>query len=337
MRKLNFAVVGAGSMANIYANIISTNPLTNLTAIVGNSRPRTEALGKQYRTKAIFEGNVAALLNEHPEIDALVVATPEWVRESPIAECVSAGKHFLYEKPLAASLKEAKKIYRLLKDYEPVTMACHSLRFAPHFAQAVEAVHRGAIGELRHFATRRNGNHQIAKRIIEKIHPCYWLSPHDIDMMHWMSGSKVEWVQAWQRDAKNPLDDYLMVQMHFENKVDAQHLVSWCSPPIAGTATQALFEVFGTAGMLSINDNSVQSVSFEAGNGVNGLDSHYAPQVQGNVVGGFRNMFDHFIQNVLESSTPLVTLDDAYESIRVCSAIEKSLQEKRAVHLEEIK
>ena len=69
---------------------------------------------------------------------------------------------------------------------------------------------------------------------------------------------------------------------------------------------------------------------------VKSLDVGYYPIVGDQIVGPFKNIIDHFIHCVINNKPPCVTIKDALESVRVCSAMEKSAQEKRLVKLEEI-
>lgn len=336
MEKLKFAIIGTGNIAKVYAQIISQSPFLEIEAVVGNSIEKTKEFANLFGGTAYYFGDYKNMFLRHPGINAAIIATPEWIRMKPILACIEAEKPFLYEKPLASTLDEAKKIYTALRNYSRVTMPSFNLRFSPHFAMACDICKKGDIGLIRHFSSRRNGNREIAKRVSDKINLCYWLSPHEIDLMRWFSEDEVTWVEAHNRINSSSLDNYLMAHFHFEKGFDAQHLSSWCLPPLSNFAPQSMFEIFGTEGMIAINDNAIQSILFKNEHRTQSLDTSYVPQVHGQFVGSFQNMINYFTLCLIRNQQPKITLEDAFQSIRVCAAMERSIKEDRRVYLEEL-
>lgn len=335
---MRIAVVGAGNMGAIYARIVAENPFLELAAIIGNSSERAERLGSQYGTRAYHDGKVAEALEHIQSLDAVIVATPEWVRLNPIQETLRAGKHLLYEKPLAATLPEAEELFQLLAStaLDIITMPVFSLRFTPQFAAGRRKVLEGQIGEIRHISTRRNGNRTIAERIIHQISPFYWLSPHDMDLLRWFSGAEVEWVEAVERQVDDVLDGYILAHLHMSNGVDVQHMVSWCVPEISGLAPQSTFDVFGTEGMVQMNENMPLGAIYKNGNHAEALDVVYTPVVEDHLIGPFKNIVEHFVRCIRKGEAPNLTAEDALASVKICAAMERSARESRRVYLEEL-
>src|SRR5207248_2397663 len=54
-----------------------------------------------------------AMLN--PQVDAVIVATPNFTHRQIVLAAVAAGKHVMCEKPLALNLAEAMEMYRAAK------------------------------------------------------------------------------------------------------------------------------------------------------------------------------------------------------------------------------
>lgn len=335
---MRIAVIGAGSMGSIYSRIVAENPFLELAAIIGNRPEAVDRLARKYSTKAYYDGKTKAALRTEPDLDAIILATPEWVRLDSIHEVLQAKKHILYEKPLAANYDEAKKLYALFQEanHEIVSMPVFNLRFLPQFADGYIKVRNDDIGEIRHISSRRNGNRNIANRIIGRISPFFWLSPHEMDLVRWFTGDEVEWVEAIQYEGKDKLDGYLLAHLHLSGGVNVQHMVSWCTPKISGIANQSIFDVYGTKGILQLNETAPQGMVFQENNHVDVIDIGYAPIVQNQQSGPFKDLIDHFVSCIRDGANPSITIDDAFASVRICAAMELSFNESRRVFLEEL-
>ena len=65
-------------------------------------------------------------------------------------------------------------------------------------------------------------------------------------------------------------------------------------------------------------------------------DTFYKPIVNENITGPFKLIIEHFIECVLSNSKPLISNNDALETIRICSAMEISNKQKKKVFLKDI-
>ena len=80
MNKLNFAIVGSGLMARIYALSIKSRTDCNLIAITGNTKKKVDIMAEEFQCNAYYNGNWEQMLEELDEIDTVIVTTPEWIR-----------------------------------------------------------------------------------------------------------------------------------------------------------------------------------------------------------------------------------------------------------------
>ena len=83
-----------------------------------------------------------------PEIDAVVIATPDhWHAHMTILAC-QAGKDVYVEKPLAHNIAEELSICHAAQKYDRVVQVGLQQRSAAHFQTALGAVHSGQIGRV---------------------------------------------------------------------------------------------------------------------------------------------------------------------------------------------
>lgn len=83
-----------------------------------------------------------------PEVDAVVVATPQALHAQQALAAVRAGKHVFCEKPLAMSLGEARALRDAARAAGIVHTINHQMRFNAAYARAHELASAGYLGRL---------------------------------------------------------------------------------------------------------------------------------------------------------------------------------------------
>jgi predicted dehydrogenase len=86
---------------------------------------------------------------ERPDIDAVVVATPDhWHALVTVMAC-EAGKDVYVEKPLSLSIGEGRVMVDVARRTNRVVQMGTQQRSAPHFSDAVDYVRSGKLGKIR--------------------------------------------------------------------------------------------------------------------------------------------------------------------------------------------
>lgn len=88
-------------------------------------------------------------------IDAVVIATPNFTHQPIAVAAAKAGKHVMCEKPLGISAAEAREMYHAVRDHNVVNMTAFTYRFAPSMRYMKHLVDNGDLGDLRHFRSQR--------------------------------------------------------------------------------------------------------------------------------------------------------------------------------------
>lgn len=105
--KVNFAVVGCGHIGRRHAEMIRANPEAHLVAIC-DLRP--ELAGELEHFEAPFYTAMDTMLDAHPEIQVVNIATPNSLHASQSIEALNRGFHVVVEKPLALNKADAERI-----------------------------------------------------------------------------------------------------------------------------------------------------------------------------------------------------------------------------------
>lgn len=327
MDPIKVAVVGQGWMGDIYARAVRESPAAQLVAVVGNSPDKTVAAGARWGVPAYSGGDLAGLLNDLPGVEAIIIASPEWTHREPAVLALNKGLHVLLEKPMADTWDQAQRIAEAAAGARSVFMLCHSVRFDPRFAAMQAMAAAGEIGTIRFMNGRRNADQQAYRRIAGRMHPAYWLTPHDVDLMRWVTGSEVVEVAArWIGDGAGESDG-LLVDLRFASGALGRIENAWVTPPLMTAPRNGLFDVLGDGGSIEVSEFDQGVVAHLPDSRVKVPDTTQAAVVAGRVTGALPNLVAHFLDVVRGRAQPLVTLGDGLATMRVARAIETALRQ----------
>src|SRR4051794_16700791 len=103
-RRLRTAVIGAGITGHGHAAVLADYHRSELVAVCSRQRAAAEALAQQYAAPNVFT-DFRELLRL-PELEAVVIATPDFAHHELAVAAARAGKHVLIEKPLTTNLAQ---------------------------------------------------------------------------------------------------------------------------------------------------------------------------------------------------------------------------------------
>jgi predicted dehydrogenase len=90
-----------------------------------------------------------------PDVDAVIIATPNFTHHPIALAAIRAGKHVMCEKPLGLNARQVREMYAAARDAGVVHMTAFTYRFAPAMRYLKHLVATGALGEPRHFRSQR--------------------------------------------------------------------------------------------------------------------------------------------------------------------------------------
>jgi predicted dehydrogenase len=149
MAKYRAGVFGLGNVATEYVRAVSNNPLSEVAAVVGRDREKTEA-----RVRSL--GLSSRVMDEFPEmlrredIDFVVITTPHNLHFKPIIAAAEAGKHVVVEKPIGMNWEEIVKVKEAIGKAGVKFQCGLVLRFNPFIENLRRLIEMGALGEIFH-------------------------------------------------------------------------------------------------------------------------------------------------------------------------------------------
>lgn len=203
-QKVRTAVVGAGKMGAIHAKVYSQLPQSDFVAVVDIDKARAERLASQYNCSAYT--NCADILGK---VDAVTIATPT-VTHLKLAKIFIKNKvAVLIEKPLAAGVREGKKIVSLARKNDCVVAVGHSERCNP----VVQAMKRLDI-EPKFIEANRISPYPFRSTDVGVVLD---VMIHDIDIILSLAASKIKKVDAVGVNVIEDKEDIANARIVFDN------------------------------------------------------------------------------------------------------------------------
>ncbi|RMG74679.1 MAG: gfo/Idh/MocA family oxidoreductase [Bacteroidetes bacterium] len=86
---------------------------------------------------------------ENKDLDVVIIGTPDHWHALQLVDTLAAGKDAYCEKPLANSVRECQAMLKATRRYDRIVQVGQWQRSAPHFAQAIDYVQSGKLGNIR--------------------------------------------------------------------------------------------------------------------------------------------------------------------------------------------
>ena len=331
MKKIKTAVVGVGIFGEEHAAVYAEDERVELAIVCDLNEKRAKEIGKKYNCSWTTKtGDIAT----NKEIEIVSIATPDFVHRDAAIEMASSGKHIIVEKPLATTVQDAEAIISAAKKAKVKLMVDFHNRWNPPFVRAKEEIEKGNIGKPLMLSGKMSDRIEVATKWFKwsgKSGPHWFLFPHLIDLICWLTGEKVLDVYAIGKKEvlkKAGIDTYDLVQamLKLENCF-ATVETSWILPSTWPSLIEFNLSVHGTEGRIDIDLT-------DQGLRISGKNVYNIPFISGKMeiydrTHGFVPMpIKHFIGCVLKNKEPLVKPEEALLNVRIIEAITKSLQKE---------
>lgn len=263
---MNIAIIGCGAIAKTrHAPGVADHPKASLYAVCDPVRENADGLAAAYHTKAVYD--MAEVLGD-PQVDAVIICTPERFHCDNVVAALRAGKDVLCEKPLAMTVQEGRTILDAWEKSGRRLMVAFGQRLTPGHQTAKRLLEQGTIGKPLAFRTAL-AHRGVEYATIEGPSPDFYdrklsgigdvmlsVGCHRMDLMPYLLGGRIRAVSALlptldktYADGR-PIDaaDHAMLTMELDNGVVGTVWISWCDYGKPERATV----IYGTQGVMTI-------------------------------------------------------------------------------------
>ncbi len=146
---LNFAILGAGSIARVMATTInkmnsSGNNIVKLAAVASRSLDKSKLFASEFNIEKAY-GSYDELYND-PSIDLVYIATPHNFHYEQCKSCLQHRKNVLCEKPFTVNAKQAKELLDIAAEKKVFITEGIWTRYQPMRRIIDEEIKSGIIG-----------------------------------------------------------------------------------------------------------------------------------------------------------------------------------------------
>ena len=265
MTNIRIGIIGGGYMGKAHAvAFAAVGGLfdTALRPVLEMVCASTDTSAERYRASFGFNRATSdwrTLVND-PDVDAVVIASPQLTHKDIAIAAFQAGKPVFCEKPLGASLEESREMVAAAKEASAINMVGFNYIRTPASQYARQLVAEGRIGDVTYF----RGEH-TEDFLADATAPGTWrtegmsngtmgdLAPHMINAARGLIGpissliANVETVHATRGGVPVTNDDQAQMMCKFENGAQG-HL--FFSRIATGRKMGYAYEIHGTLGAI---------------------------------------------------------------------------------------
>jgi UDP-2-acetamido-3-amino-2,3-dideoxy-glucuronate N-acetyltransferase len=261
----------------------------------------------------------------HPDVRAVVIATPAETHYRLASAAMAAGKDVLVEKPLTLNVLEGQRLLDLARETGSILMVGHLLEYHPAVLRLRELIASGGLGELRYIYSNRLNLGKVRRE--ENI--LWSFAPHDIAIILRLVGDMPARVAAsGGAYLQEQIADVTVTNMEFRSGVRAHIFVSWLHPykeqrlVVVGSRRMAVFDDVRSSDKLVVYD---QGVEFVNGEPIMRRAEGVPEQLE--KAEPLRRECEDFLDCIKTRRRPLTDGESGLRVLRVLEAAEESLAE----------
>ena len=214
---IKVGVIGSGGMGGRHIRNLANQTPAQVVAIMDIDRARAEAMAAQSGGGRVYIDTNALITD--PDVEAVVIASPDPFHAQAALDCLAAGKPALCEKPLATNLADAEKVLKAeVVGGKRLIQLAFMREYDPAHRAVKEVAERGEIGQLLMFRGTHSGfgsdqPHSTEEVIINS-------AIHDIHSARWLLNQEVAEVYVRRVAAVETLPEtcrLLLVQLTFKD------------------------------------------------------------------------------------------------------------------------
>ncbi len=361
------AVIGYGLGGRVFhCPFVSAVPGLELSAIVvrpsAKSADARTAAQAAYPSARLLDSAEAAFSD--PDIDLIVVTTPNVSHVELATAALQAGKHTVVDKPLAPSSGEARTLINLAEAQGKILAPFHNRRFDCDFLTVKKLVTEGTLGRvvqvLSHYdrfrpMQRPNSWKEAAGPASGNL---FDLGPHLVDQPLALYGAPTH-ITASVRSDRDQTDIDDAADLALKYTVDGHSLHYECHATMLAADPSARFRVHGTHGSYTKFGLDPQEAALHAGRKppLLGSADPWLPEAESawgtltlaterkepiqlerskypSVTGDYR-LFYASVRDAIRGEAPLaIPAEDGFRTIRLLELAIQSSRERRTLEVD---
>lgn len=332
---IKFGIIGMGLRGNLFADTINKNRFAEVKAVCDYNQENANKASEKY---GVISYKDYTEMIEMEDLDAVIVATPDFLHKDPVIKAAQKGMHIMVEKPFSIDPVDALEMKKEIDKTGVKCLVAFENRWNLPFVSVKEAIENGEVGNIIAMNSRLNDTIFVPTEMLKwskDSSPGWFLLSHSIDMACWLSQKKVKRVYAVGTKKKligMGIDIYDSIQttLTFEDNTHAVFTTSWVLPNSMPLIVDFKYEIIGEEGALYI-DLHDQMVKYA---GETFKHKHVlGTPVNGQSTAAPSYMLDAFIDNIRLNTEPIAGVNDGLNNTNIVYAIHKSIETGKIIDL----
>ncbi|MDO9391078.1 MAG: Gfo/Idh/MocA family oxidoreductase [bacterium] len=204
LSKLRIGVIGTGNLGQHHARVCTELPNAELAGVADINEARAREVGGRH--KVPFFTDQRELLKQ---VDAVSIVVPTTGHHQAAMDALAAGKHVLVEKPITATVAQARELTALAEQKLLKLQVGHIERFNPALLAAAAHIHDPRFIECLRISPFGGRNTDVPVVLDLMI--------HDIDIVLSLVNSELERVSAIGCSLVSDREDIANARLEFKN------------------------------------------------------------------------------------------------------------------------
>lgn len=221
-KAIGIGVIGVGIMGKGHVLYLSDYVKSaKVVAIYDTNLATTNNVAKEVLKKTkvmprVYQ-DIDQLLSDK-SVNSVIIAYPDHLHAKYLSQSVLAGKNVLCEKPLASTVKEARKVAKIVRESKSIVGVGFMRRFDKAYQELKKQISTGKYGEVLQIrCTSRNVSSPNATTSMLLTN----VAVHEIDKIRWLLGEEIVSVKVNNskrtRKANSNLSDLISVNCKSES------------------------------------------------------------------------------------------------------------------------
>ncbi|MGP7819704.1 Gfo/Idh/MocA family protein [Niallia sp. 01092] len=362
--KYKFNVIGSGMMGQEHIRVTMLEGRGTIHGIydidVHSIKHTQQMFAANFPGESLIEYATLEAACSDPEVDGLIICTPNYNHINIIKEAVKYKKHILLEKPMATTIQDAYEITQIAKEYDAVFQIGLQYRFKSIYSEAIhEALERKSVGDIKTisilehrlpFLDKVNQWNKFTKysggTLVEKC--C-----HYFDLLNLFAQSKpvqvyasggmaVNFVDFQNNDEKSDIIDHAYVTVVYENGIRTSFNLCMFSPMFYEEIV-----ICGDEGRLKAYENEdflpaerpkthLEVLCGESKNSKLSTPCYPTVIQQSGHNGSTYYEHKYFVDNMEGKKTDTAIVDEGFWSIVIGAAAEESIKTGKVIYIDEL-
>ena len=332
--KVRVAFIGLGWWSDMLADAATASERIAIAACMSRSADKRDAFVKKFGgiARDTFDDAIG-----DPEIDAVVLTTPNSMHATQCLAAIARGKHIFVEKPMALTVADCQRIVAAADKAGVVLATGQNKRRMPMFRKAYDMIKAGAVGTISLIEANSSSETGF------KTTPAQWrwfrsespggpLTTHTIhhaDFLNLLLGLPKR-VTGFARKIGGAMeaDDVVNACLEFESGALGYLGGSFMSP------VRKYVNLFGTAGLIYIDEDA--GTLFYKKKGATTLEAVGTWEPKEQQRASLREELDEFAACIQNRTRPETGGREGMQAVAVIEAIVRSSDEGRVVPMTEL-